>query len=142
MGGSFDPRQSGGGRGFDQRQNTGFDQRQNRGFDQRPSLGDSFDQRQNVGSAFDQRTPNAMIEFDQRSGTFGQQHNSGGFDQRNSTTAIFGRGPSGDRGEYGGDCYEEDFEYDQSGRRNSLDNGAAQFQGQPPSSAWVGDSNN
>ena len=153
--GGFDQRSSSGFNqqegGFDQRQGggMGFDQRQNRGFDQRSGGGDSFDQRQDVHGAFDQRAPNAMMGFDQRSGTFGQQHNSGGFDQRNPTMASFGRGPSGDGGEYGGgDCYEEDFEYD-SGRRNSVDNGASQqgqFQGPGPGtsrfSPWVGDPNN
>ena len=150
--GGFDQRSSSGFNqkegGFDQRQfgGMGFDQRQNSGFDQRSSAGDGFDQRLDVGSAFDQRTPNTMAGFNQRSGsTFGQQHNRGEFDQRNPTTASFGRGPSGDRGgEYGGDCYEEDFEYD-SGRRNSLDNGTqqGQFQGQGQSrfSPWVGDPN-
>ena len=127
--------------GFEQRQG-GFDQRQNSGFDQRPSGGDSFDQRQ---GAFDQRTPDAMMGFDQRSSVaFGQQQTRGGFDQRNPTTASFGRGPR----EYGGgDCYEEDFEYD-SGQRNSVDNGTSQgqFQGQGPGgsriSPWVGDPSN
>ena len=153
----FDQRRNG---GFDQRSSSGFNQREGNfdqiqddgmGFDQRQNSG--FDQRQSVGTAFDQRTPNPMMNFDHRGSTFGQQQRSGGFDQRNPTTASFGegsfsqerrRGASGDMGEYGGDCYEEDFEYD-SGRRNSVDNGTSQgqFHGQGPRhSPWVGDPNN
>merc|ERR1719204_951074 len=105
--------------------------------------------------AFDQRHSNPMMSFYQRgqqgSGGFGQwgQQSAGGFDQRGVPTASFGqaRAHSGDRGEYGGDCYEDDFEYD-SGRRNSLDNGTSQgqFQGhQGPGgrpSPWVNDPEN
>merc|ERR1712013_601953 len=118
----------GGGMTFDQRSTMN-----NR--DQRPNEGNGFDQRQNQASAFDQRHSNPMMSFDQRdqhrSGGFDQrgqqgaggfdqrsQQVSGGFDQLGVPAASFGqaRAPSGDRGEYGGDCYEDDFEYD-SGRR-------------------------
>merc|ERR1711962_1901777 len=107
--------------------------------DQRQGGGLAFDQRSTMNNrGFDQRPSNPMMSFDQRdqqrSGGFDQrgQQGAGGFDQRGVPTASFGqaRAPSGDRGDYGGDCYEDDFEYD-SGRRNSLDNGTSQgqFQG-------------
>ena len=150
------------GNGFDQRQNqaSAFDQRHSNpmmSFDQRDQQrSGGFDQRGQQGAGgFDQRSQQGTGGFDQRgqqgSGGFDQrgQQSAGGFDQRGVPTVSFGqaRAHSGDRGEYGGDCYEDDFEYD-SGRRNSLDNGTSQgqFQGhQGPGgrpSPWVNDPEN